>query len=125
METGGSGTATYSGATTAAPLTITQASQIAEEYVTTLNSPDLEVKQVEEYTANFYVEVDEKSTGYGAFELLIDKYTGAVTPERGPNMMWNTKYTFTTGVCNWFRGIPTKVTEDQAKANAQQYLNTN
>lgn len=119
------GSAPY--ATIAAPLTITQASQIAQEYVATLNNPDLHVTHVEEYTQNFYVEVSEKSTGYGAFELLINKNTGIVTPEIGPNMMWNTKYTFTTGLCNWFRGTiwatPT-ITANQAEANAQQYLDT-
>jgi hypothetical protein len=34
-------------------------------------------QQVEEYTLNFYVIVKEKDTGMGAFELLVDKYTGA------------------------------------------------
>jgi hypothetical protein len=121
------GAATYSSTTTTAPLTLTQASQIAEEYVATLNNPDLQVTHVEEYNENFYVEVGEKSTGYGAFELLINKYTGVVTPEMGPNMVWNTKYTFTTGACNWFRAAPTTtptVTATQAEANAQQYLDT-
>lgn len=124
MDGWGYGAANYPSATTT-QLTITQATQIAQEYVATLNNPDLTVKQVEEYTANFYVQVAEKSTGYGAFELLIDKYTGVVTPEPGPTMMWNTKYTFTTGACNWLRGTPTTtptVTAEQAKADAQQYL---
>jgi hypothetical protein len=31
-------------------------------------------------------------SAYGAMELLVDKNTGAVYPEPGPNMMWNTKY---------------------------------
>ncbi len=120
-------TPTYQSPRTATQLTISQAAQIAQTYVATLNDPDLTVTQVEEYTANFYVQVGEKSTGYGAFQLLINKYTGAVFPEMGPNMMWNTKYTFTTGMCNWFRGTTTAaptVTLDQAKANAQEYLNT-
>ena len=60
--------------------------------MTQLNNPDLAVREVEEYTQNFYVQIYEKSTGIGAFELLIDKYTGSVYPEQGPNMMWNTKY---------------------------------
>ncbi len=111
--------------TTTAPLTIKQASQIAQEYVATLNNPDLHVAHVEEYTQNFYVQVGEKNTGYGAFELLINKNTGVITPEIGPNMMWNTKYTFATGLCNWFRGTvwatPT-ITANQAEANAQTYL---
>ena len=114
------------GATTA-PITIETATTIAQQYVTQLNNPDLAVREVEEYTQNFYIQVYEKSTGTGAFELLIDKYTGIVTPEMGPNMMWNTKYTFTTGACNWFRVAPTTaptVTATQAKAEAQQYLDT-
>ncbi len=124
----GYGGSAYPNAGTAStPLTISQVVQIAQTYVASLNNPDLTVKQVEEYTAAFYVQVAEKSTGNGAFELLINTYTGAVTAEPGPNMMWNTKYTFTTGYCNWFTGTITTtptVTVDQAKTNAQQYLNT-
>ena len=30
-------------------------------------------------------------------ELLVGKNTGAVYPEPGPNMMWNTKYGMMTG----------------------------
>ena len=75
-----------------APLNITTAKTIAENYVASTNNPDLAVKEVEEYQANFYVQVTEKSTGNGAFELLINKYTGSIYPEMGPNMMWNTKY---------------------------------
>ncbi len=118
--------ATYPSTLTSIPLTIDQAAQIAKTYVTSLNNPDLTVTQVEEYTANFYVQVNEVSTGYGAFQLLINKATGVVTPEMGPNMMWNTKYTFGAGYCNWLRGTTTAtptVTLDQAKANTQQYLN--
>jgi hypothetical protein len=113
--------------TTVTPLTIAQAAEVAKTYVASLNNPDLQVKQVEEYTNNFYVLVAEKSTGNGAFELLINKATGIVTPEPGPNMMWNTQYTFGAGWCNWARGsntaVPT-VTVDQAKTDAQQYLNS-
>lgn len=114
-------------ATTATPLTIDQATQIATTYVTSLGNADLKVTQVEEYTANFYVLVTERSTGYGAFQLLIKKITGVVTPEPGPNMMWNTKYTFGAGYCNWLRGTTTAtptVTVETAKANAQQYLSS-
>jgi hypothetical protein len=128
MGSFGYGTSPYPNTpTTATPLTIDQAAQIAATYVTSLNNPDLKVTQVEEYTANFNIAVSEESTGNGAFELLINKYTGAVTPEPGPNMMWNTKYTFTAGYCNWFRTAPTTtptITVEKAKENAQQYLNS-
>jgi hypothetical protein len=109
------------------PLTITQAAEVAKAYVASLNNPDLTVKQIEEYTNNFYVPVSQISNGNGAFELLINKATGIVTPEPGPNMMWNNQYTFGAGFCNWFRGTTTAVptvTVDQAKTDAQQYLNT-
>ena len=42
-------------------------------------------------------------------------------------MMWNTQYTFGAGFCNWLQrhntATPT-VTVDQAKTDAQQYLNS-
>ena len=74
-----------------------QATDIAKNYVASLNNAELKVTQVEEYQNNFYVAVGEKSIGNGAFELLINKVTGIVTAEMGPNMMWNTKYTFGAG----------------------------
>jgi hypothetical protein len=111
---------------TGTPLTINNAATIAQNYVTSIGNPNLVVKQVEEYTANFYVQVNEKSTGNGAFELLINKYTGSIYPEMGPNMMWNTKYgMMRSGILGGIFGTPTAtmpVTPTQAAANAQQYL---
>jgi hypothetical protein len=110
--------------TTAASLTIETAEAIAQQYVTQLNNPDLAVREVEEYTQNFYVQIHEKSTGIGAFELLIDKYTGGVYPEQGANMMWNTKYRMHSGIMGWFTELtsPMTVTVEQAENFAQQYL---
>ena len=109
-----------------APLTIDTAVTIAQNYVTSINNPDLTVKEVEEYTENFYVQVAEKSTGVGAFELLIDKYTGSIYPEMGPNMMWNTKYGMMRGgILGGIFGTPTTImtiTNDQAETIAQQFL---
>jgi len=79
-------------ATNGTAVTIDDAVAIAQNYVTSLNNPDLAIGEVEEYSLNFYVQVYEKSTGIGAFEMLIDKYTGSIYAEQGPNMMWNTKY---------------------------------
>jgi hypothetical protein len=114
---------------TATPITIGNAVTIAQNYVASLNNPDLAVDEVEEYTQNFYVLIYEKSTGNGAFEMLIDKYTGSIYPEPGPNMMWNTKYGMMSGgMMGLLRGTPTTampVTVDQAKTNAQQFLNAN
>jgi hypothetical protein len=113
---------------TATALNITTAESIAQNYVTSTGNSNLAVAQVEEYTLNFYVQVNEKNTGFGAFQLLIDKYTGALTPEMGPNMMWNTKYGMMNGgMMGLYGTTPTTtmpVNETQAKADAQQYLNT-
>jgi hypothetical protein len=114
----------YTGAT----LNITTANTIAQNYVASIGNPDLTVKQVEEYSNNFYIQVAEKSTGYGAFELLINKVTGSIYPEMGPNMMWNTKYgMMNSGILSGIYGTPTAtmtVTAAQATANAKQYLTT-
>jgi hypothetical protein len=114
-------------ANTGTPLTIANAVTIAQNYVSSIGNPDLVVKHVEEYSANFYVQVTEK-TGNGAFELLINKYTGSIYPEMGPNMMWNTKYGMMRGgILGGIVGTPTTtmtVTPTQATTNAQTYLNT-
>ena len=116
---------TYNGA----ELNIATAESIAQNYVTSIGNPDLAVKEVEEYSANFYVQIYEKSTGVGAFELLVNKYTGSIYPEMGPNMMWNIKYGMMRGgILGGIFGAPTAtmpVSADQAKVNSQQWLDIN
>ncbi len=127
MRSGYTYGAPYANPASATPLGIDTAVNIAQNYVTSTGNTNLEVSQVEEYTLNFYVMVKEKDTGIGAFELLIDKCSGVVSPEIGPNMMWNTKYGMHNGMMGWLTGAPandTTLTADQAKANAQQYLDT-
>jgi len=115
---------TYTGTT----LSISEANTIAQKYVTSIGNTNLEVKEVEEYTNNFYVQVNDKITGNGAFELLINKYTGSIYPEMGPNMMWNTQYgMMRSGILGGIYGTPTTaltVTASQATTDAQQYLTT-
>ena len=105
---------------------IATAASIGENYVAALGNPDLAVKEVEEYSANFYIQVYEKSTGTGAFELLVNKYTGSIYPEMGPNMMWNTKYgMMRSGILGGIFGTPTTtmaLTQTQAEENAQEFL---
>jgi hypothetical protein len=107
---------------------LTTAISIANNYVASINNPDLVVTHIEEYSTNFYVEVAEQSTGNGAFELIINKYTGVVYPEMGPNMMWNTKYGMMRGgILGGIYGTPTTtmaVTEPQAQVYAQQFLDS-
>ena len=56
------------------------------------NGSNLQITEVMEFEENFYVVVKEKDSSKGAFELLVNPYTGQVSPEVGPNMMWNLKY---------------------------------
>ncbi len=100
-------------------VSLEQASDIAKRYLAAQNNPDLELADMEEWEFNFYVEYKEKSTGTKAFQLLIDKYSGSVSPEMGPNMMWNTKY----GMMGTQPGAMT-LTKEQAIASAQQFLDS-
>lgn len=98
-------------------ITIEEAKKSVEQYLASTGNPDLAVSEVMEFGNNFYAGVKEKSTGTHAFELLVNKYTGAVFPEMGPNMMWNTKYGHMgSGVAG------ATVTEKQAIEIAQNYL---
>jgi hypothetical protein len=110
------------------PIAIATAKTIIQNYLTSTGNPDLTAKEIEEYHANFYVQVSEKSTGNGAFELLINKYTGSIYPEMGPNMMWNTKYGMMRGgALSGIFGAPTTtmtITATRATTNAQEFLTT-
>jgi hypothetical protein len=75
----------------AGALTIDAAADRVRQVLAAWGNPDLALKEVMEFSNHFYAIVVEKSTGLGAFELLVAR-TGAVRPEPGPNMMWNTKY---------------------------------
>jgi hypothetical protein len=114
------------------PLTIDQAIEAAQEYLAAIGNPDLALAEVMEFdnpkaegvgerSEHFYAEVYETSTGIGAFELLIDLYTGRVRPEPGPNMMWNTKY----GHMRWRPRTVRQamsVTAEKAIEKAQKFL---
>jgi hypothetical protein len=73
-------------------LNIDQAAETVEGYLRAREDPDLKLAEVMEFTNQFYAEVEEESTGIHAFELLVNKNTGGISPEPGPNMMWNEKY---------------------------------
>lgn len=123
---------TYSSSST--PMTLDQAVEAANQYLAAYGNSDLTLTEVMEFTENFYAEVEEESSGIHAFEILIDRYTGAVYPEPGPNMMWNSKYGHmrgmtlapgaSAGVGGWggWQAGPTSVTPETALALAQEWL---
>jgi hypothetical protein len=73
-------------------VTAERAERISERYLESQNNLDLEISEIMEFEFNYYVIYDQISTHMGAFEMLIDKSTGRIFPEYGPNMMWNLKY---------------------------------
>ncbi len=100
------------------PITIDEAKKSVEQYLSSIGNPDLALAEVIEFSNNFYAGVKENSTDNYAFELLVNKYTGAVFPEMGPNMIWNTKY----GHMSWNTTSQPTVTKEQALGIAQDYL---
>lgn len=124
---------------TGGTISIDQAQQVVQSALDRQGNRDLVIDEVLEFQDNFYAIVKEKSTGTGAFELLVNRSTGAVIPEPGPNMMWNTRYGMMSGQAGWmmggmmgdamigtgaFRG-PMTVTSDQAQQAAQRWLDQN
>jgi hypothetical protein len=118
----------------AQPISIDQAAEAAQQYLKNYNNADLKLAEVMEFDNNFYAVVTEKSTGIDAFELLVDRYSGYVSPEPGPNMMWNTKYGPMAGRGGMMGGMmgqwkqqtgSMSVKVEQARTAAQQWLDDN
>ncbi|MBI2831034.1 MAG: hypothetical protein HYX79_02120 [Chloroflexi bacterium] len=116
----GGGPSNYNPA--AKPLTMDQAADNVRRYLGNYGG-NLVLAEVMDFAWNLYAEVEEKDTGIHAMELLINKSTGQVYPEMGPNVMWNTKYGMMGSQNQPTAKMP--VSSEQAKAIAQQYLDTN
>lgn len=121
------------------PLTFDNVKKEAANYVSSLNNPDLAVRDVMEFQYNYYFIVYEESTDTGAFEMIVMKdndasgtammmtgIAGVMHPEPGPNMMWNTKYGMMTGpsASQVVKAQDMSISSDSAKQIAQQYLDT-
>jgi len=95
-----------------------------QNYLAQRGDANLQIDEIMEFEYNFYVEVKEKDTGIGAFEVLVDPYNSAIYPEPGPNVMWNTKYGTMSGMM-WGLPSPTSpmtVSAAQAQSLAQAFL---
>jgi len=79
-------------APSARPLSTELAIQTLRQWPAARQLDGLVLDEVEAYTENFYGQFKERSTGRGAIQVLVDRYTGRAMPEMGPNMMWNAKY---------------------------------
>jgi len=85
--------------------TMDEAVDIAQEFLVARNNPDLAIDRIIEFEKNFYVVFFERSTGRGAYVILISKPgaeplplgpNGYYRPGEGPNSMWDTRYGLAT-----------------------------
>ena len=90
-----------------------QVKPAVEKYLNDSGLQNVKVKEIMEFSNNFYIETVEKDSGIGAVELLLDKTNGAIFPEYGPNMMWNQKYGM---MHSGFGGNQYNMTIDEQKA---------
>ena len=98
------------------PISHERAVEIAEAYLRSLNDPDLVIGEFEEYSNNFYLSIVEKSSGRGAIEVIINRYSGSIHPEP-QTMMWNAKYGMMARINGELR-----ITEAQAIEIAKEFL---
>jgi hypothetical protein len=89
----------------------------------------LAADEVIDFSNNYYASIRETGTGIGAFEILIDRTTGNVVREPGPDMMWNTKYPVMHGGMMGNVGAsnsgPMTVSAQRAQDIAQRWLDVN
>jgi len=101
---------------------VEQTKELVDQNLSRL-SPDLRVKEIMEFSNHFYALVQEKSTGINAFELLVDRNTGTIFYEPGPNMMWNTKYGHMGRTSKPTASMP--ISAQEASEYAQRWLDAN
>ncbi|MBE7555572.1 MAG: hypothetical protein HS126_31365 [Anaerolineales bacterium] len=129
---------------TAQPLTLAEATDTLNAYLSSLNDDNLELGEVMIFDNHAYAEIVEKDSGIGVMEVLVDPTSKAVFPEMGPTMMWNLKYGMMSGFGGYGmmgmmmggmgqmmgQGAPTApsaempVTSEKAIETAQSYLDT-
>jgi hypothetical protein len=109
-------------------ISIDQAQRSVEESLASYGGSNLALDELIEFQDNFYAIVKEKSTGTGAFELLVNRVSGAVSREPGPDMMWNAKYGMPDAGMMGGYAHPTSamtVSKDAAGQIAQSWLDAN
>ncbi len=123
------GDALYDGDVLDKRLTMDEVEDRVRQYLRDLNDPNLEVKEIIEFTARFYVIFSEKDTEINAFVGMIDPYTGRMYSGHHPDRWWNTKYVGSsykvargaTTPLDWPSG-PMTITEEQAWNMAQSSI---
>jgi hypothetical protein len=79
------------------PISLSDAEAAIQNYLDIIQDDNLEIGEIMIFDNHAYVRIVEVDTGIGAIEVLVDPVTLAVSPEPGPNMMWNLKYSPMSG----------------------------
>jgi len=103
-------------------LDFNEVESLTEKYLDENNLSNLEISEIMEFSQNFYIELIEKDTAIGAMELLVDKSSGVIFPEYGPNMMWNLKYGMHSRIPLSQSSIDMPIDEDEALDIAGKYM---
>ncbi|MBE0429733.1 MAG: hypothetical protein IBX61_07645 [Thermoleophilia bacterium] len=74
------------------PISIDEANDAAGRFLDYYDGAQLQVGEIIEFSNGFYARIEERETGAGAFEIVINRNTGAVLFGPGPSLAWNTKY---------------------------------
>jgi hypothetical protein len=99
-----------------------EAQTVVEAFIKAANST-LQISELWEYEAVYKAELSD-TKGAMAFDLMIDKLTGAVSPEMGMSMMLNASYGSTMYKTSSF-GKKLALTAQQAWDIAQNFLDNN
>ncbi|MBF6596009.1 MAG: peptidase M4 [Thermaceae bacterium] len=88
--------------------------------------PQATIKDIMAFSQNTYAQVVD-AQGKGLGEIVMDRYSGNIYPEPGPNMMWNSQYGMGYGMMRGYNNptnTPAQVVYTQAAAQklAEQFL---
>jgi hypothetical protein len=86
---GGTMMSTY--APSAHPISQDEARRRAQGFVGRYGA-QVKIRDFMVFAENYYAQVVDAATGSGLAEVLVDRYTGVVQPEPGPDMLWNTRF---------------------------------
>lgn len=79
------------------PISLVDAEAAIGSYLDIIQDDNLDIGEIMVFDNHAYAQIVELDTGIGALEVLVDPVTLAVSPEPGPNMMWNLKYSPMSG----------------------------
>jgi hypothetical protein len=86
---GGTMMSTY--APSARPISQDEARRRAQGFVGRYGA-QVKIRDFMVFAENYYAQVVDATSGAGLAEVLVDRYTGIVQPEPGPDMLWNTRF---------------------------------